>query len=95
VSNPLDSFWTSLASTPRLDGPLCRQDPTLWDADTDDDARTATHICLTACPCLDACRAYADSQPPGSLSGICGGEYRVWTSRRPRKSNQPTMKGTP
>jgi hypothetical protein len=87
----VDDLLSSLRGIPRLDGSLCRQDPTLWDATNDGDARAATRICLTECPCLVACRAYADSQPPGHLSGICAGELRVWVNRRPRKSiDEPT-----
>lgn len=85
--NPADLF-AALAAVPRLEGAKCLRRWELFDSDQPDDVAAAIELC-GRCPCAVRCRAFVDSQPPNSLSGVVAGELHVWTQqnmRRPRKS---------
>jgi WhiB family redox-sensing transcriptional regulator len=91
--------WVSLLAeilrgAPRLDGGLCRDRSLLFDAEHNDEqdreyaTARAIELCRQ-CPCLAACRAWADAQPRGRLSGVVGGEVRQVRPSAEAKRKKP------
>lgn len=76
----------ALLTHPRFDERPCAADPTAWDSPRRgtwdawwaDVGRWSARICLTACPVLAECRAWADTGPvvDGVLAGRAPRRYR-------------------
>lgn len=85
-----EDLVAALAAAPTLTGARCHSAAPLFDAEFDDiRAETITEqadrherakaIC-SACPALDACRAWANAADPGVLAGVVAGEFHEATS---------------
>jgi hypothetical protein len=70
-----------VASTPKLEGASCRGRAGLFDAAIDNQTRRARSICF-ACPALDACRSWAETEP--RVMGVLATEYRRFSDDRRR-----------
>jgi hypothetical protein len=80
----LESLFAALMGAPRLPSAACIG---LWalmdDVDRPDDA---LKIC-GGCSSLQACHAWASSQPNNSLHGIVGGRIYEWTQTPSRRKS--------
>jgi Transcription factor WhiB len=85
VSALWESLLGAMAGVPRLDGARCAGDRTgIWDSDQPDDVEHCRTVCRS-CPALASCQEYADDNE-GFLSGVVGGELRVWRARARREA---------
>jgi hypothetical protein len=71
----LECIWAALRGVPRLPGAACRGlYAVMDDVDMPDDA---LKICA-GCSALQACDAWAQSQPENALNGVVGGRVYAW-----------------
>jgi hypothetical protein len=88
-----DGLLGALAGVPALPDAACRGLAQEFDVTDPIDAEPAIRICRSHCPrsTYQACRSWAQSQPPNTLSGVVGGEIYEWVShqslRRKRKGS--------
>lgn len=65
--------------TPRLRGALCRDQPELFDGDSDETAQQAAQLCRR-CPARAPCGTWADTLPHNAAHGVLAGQLREWVS---------------
>ena len=94
----MSATWAGLAAAlsavPKLDGAACWGRWDLFDPEADrehgqqsedphDRHQLAVSICLTECPCLDACRSYVESLRPSQRPiGAIAGSVRYQRKRQ-------------
>lgn len=80
-----------LTKSAKLDGAACVAQPDLFSTDASQEQQAEAIAICSTCPAFDACRDWANSLPPGHVSGVVAAQVR-----KPRYplSREKVVKGT-